>query len=298
MIDQEGFDPTAILEALGLSVPTHATPVQGGADTLIWRIEYGSRRYALRVFRADQAAMTRREVIAMNAARSAGLPVPEVHAQGLWDERPALLLNWMPGRPLRQELVARLWRAPAYGHALGQMQAAIHRVPAPANLVHPVSWVEWSNPDKILRDRLLAVAVEPEALLHCDLHPMNVLAERGRLTAVLDWANARSGDPRADLARTASILRFAPLDGVPAPVSGVLRRSLMAGWRRGYKEIAGPVRGMAPFYVWAGMVMIRDLAPRLGRPDLPWLTPPYLERVQHWTAGWRARANLPVQSER
>jgi aminoglycoside phosphotransferase (APT) family kinase protein len=234
----------------------------------------------------------------MNAARSAGLPVPEVHAEGVWGDRPALLLNWMPGRPLTEELAASPWRAPAYGHALGRMQAAIHRVPAPANLVHPVSWVEWSNPDTILRDRLLAVAAGSKALLHLDLHPMNVLAERGHITAVLDWANARSGDPRADLARTATILRFGPLEGVVSPVSALLRRALIAGWRRGYREIAGPVSGMAPFYMWAGMVMVRDLAPRLGRADLPWLTPTYLERVQDWTAGWRGRADLPLQSER
>jgi aminoglycoside phosphotransferase (APT) family kinase protein len=297
VIDQDRFDPTAILKALGLSVPTRSTPVQGGADTLIWRIEYGSQRYALRVFRADQAAMTQREVIAMNAAGSVGLPVPEVHAEGIWGDRPALLLSWMPGRPLTQEFALSPWRAWTHGLAIGRMQAAIHRVPAPAKLIHPVPWVEWNNPDKTLRDRLLALSAGAEALLHLDLHPMNVLAERGHITAVLDWANARCGDPRADLARTASILRFGPLDSVPSPVSGLLRQALIAGWRRGYREIAGPVRGMAPFYVWAGMVMVRDLAPRLGRPDLPWLTPTFLERVQDWTAGWRARADLPLQSD-
>ena len=296
MIDQNTSDPTAILQALGLSGHTRSTPVHGGADTLIWRIEHGGHRYALRVFRADQAVMARREVITMNAARSAGLPVPGVHAEGVWGDRPALLLNWMPGRPLKHELAASPWRAWTYGHALGQMQATIHGVPAPANLVHPVSWVEWSNPDEVLRDHLLTVAADSEVVLHLDLHPVNVLAERGRLTAVLDWANARRGDPRADLARTATILRFGPLDDVPSPVSGLLRQVLIAGWRRGYREIAGPVSGMSPFYVWAGMVMVRDLAPRLGRPDLPWLTPASLEQVKDWTAGWRTRADLPLQS--
>jgi aminoglycoside phosphotransferase (APT) family kinase protein len=271
-------------------------PVDGGADTLIWRIKYGSQRYALRLFRADQAEMSRREVIAMNAAASFGLPIPEVHAEGLWGDRPALLLNWMPGRPLKHELAASPWRAWKYGHGLGQMQAAIHRVPVPDTLHHPVPWVEWSNPDTILRDRLLALAEGSQALLHLDLHPMNVLTEGGHITAVLDWANARPGDPRADLARTATILRFGPLNGVPSLVSELQRRLLIAGWRCGYRETAGPVTRMAPFYAWAGMVMIRDLAPRLGRPDLPWLTSTYLERVQHWTAGWRARADLPLKS--
>jgi len=30
------------------------------------------------------------------------------------------------------------------------------------------------------------------------------------MTALLDWANARAGDPRADLARALAILRFGP----------------------------------------------------------------------------------------
>ena len=294
VIDEDEFDPTSILEALGLSALTRSTRVHGGADTLIWRIEYGNQRYALRVFRAEQVAMTRREVIAMKAAGSIGLPVPEVHAEGLWGDRPALLLNWMPGRPLTHAFALSPWRAWTHGLVLGRVQAAIHGVPAPANLFHPVPWVEWSKPDKMLRDRLLALSTGSGALLHLDLHPMNVLAERGHITAVLDWANARCGDPRADLARTASILRFGPLDGIPSPVSGLLRRALTAGWRRGYREIAGPVSGMAPFYVWAGMV--RDLTPRLGRSDLPWLTT-CLQRVQDWTAGWRTRADLPLQTD-
>jgi hypothetical protein len=237
--------------------------------------------------------MMRREIMAMDAARSVDLPVPKVHAEGFWGDRPALLLSWMPGRPLKHELVTSPWGAWAHGHALGRMQAAIHRAPAPGNLIHPVPWMEWSNPDKPLRDRLLSLAAGREALLHLDLHPMNVLVERGHVTAVLDWANARGGDPRADLARTASILRFGPLDDIPSPVSRVVRRTLEVGWRRGYREVAGPVSGMAPFYVWAGMVMVRDLTPRLGRSDVPWLTPAFLEQVRNWTDDWRTRANLP-----
>lgn len=240
--------------------------------------------------------MAQREVIAMKAAESAGIPVPEVHAEVMSDDRPAILLSWMPGQPLAHALVARPWHAWNYGQALGRTQAALHSVPAPASLFHPVPWVEWGNPDSALRDRLLALE-GPDALLHLDLHAMNVLVERGNICAVLDWANARAGDPRADLARTASILLFAPLGGVfLPPISHFVRRAFEAGWRRGYRKIAGPVRGMAPFYAWAGLVMVNDLAPRLGRPDLPWLTPQYVERVQNWTAGWRARANLPNPS--
>jgi aminoglycoside phosphotransferase (APT) family kinase protein len=203
-------------------------------------------------------------------------------------------MSWMPGRPLRDELRAQPWRARALGVEFGRVQAAVHaisRTPPAALLAHPTPWIAWANPDDALRDCLRAAARGPNVLLHLDFHPRNVLVADGRVSAVLDWANARIGDPRADLARTASILRFAPLDpGVLCPLGSLLRRLFIAGWRRGYREVAGPISGMAPFYAWAGEVMIRDLTPRLGRPDLPWLDLQFLERVRQWADGWRERA--------
>jgi aminoglycoside phosphotransferase (APT) family kinase protein len=298
-VSDEPPDPTAILDTLGVAGPARAIPVSGGADTLIWRVEAAGQVSALRLFRPEQAAMAQREVAAMTAARSAGVPVPRVHAEGIWRGRPVLHMSWMPGRPLRDELCARPlpWRVRALGVQFGRVQATVHAVPPPeALLAHPTPWIDWADPDDALRECLLiAAAGGPEVLLHLDFHPLNVLVADGRISAVLDWANARIGDPRADLARTASILQFAPLDpGVPRPVGIAVRRAFIAGWRRGYRDVAGPVGGMAPFYAWAGAVMIRDLTPRLGRPDLPWLDHHYLERVRQWADGWRARAGCAV----
>jgi hypothetical protein len=156
---------------------------------------------------------------------------------------------------------------------------------------HPVPWQAWAGPDPALRTCLAALPARPPALLHLDFHPLNVLVGDGRVTAVLDWANARAGDPRADLARTLSILRLAPLPrGITGALEWTARRAFEAGWRRGYRRVAGSPGGLAPFCWWAGLVMERDLAPRLGRADLPWLTPAFLDRVRRWTADWRVRA--------
>jgi aminoglycoside phosphotransferase (APT) family kinase protein len=297
-VSDEPLDPTDILDTLGVVSPARAIPVSGGADTLIWRVEAAGQVSALRLFRPEQVAMAQREVAAMAAASSAGLPVPRVYAEGIWHGRPVLHMSWMAGRPLRDELCARSWRARALGVQFGQVQAAVHAIPPPAALLaHPSPWIAWANPDDALRDCLRAAARGPDviALLHLDFHPMNVLVADGRISAVLDWANARAGDPRADLARTASILRFAPLDpGVPRPLESLVRRAFIAGWRRGYRSVAGPISGMAPFYAWAGAVMIRDLTPRLGRPDLPWLDLQFLEQVRQWADGWRERAGCAV----
>jgi aminoglycoside phosphotransferase (APT) family kinase protein len=287
-------DPLAILQALGRPDPAQAFPITGGADTAIWRIEQAGQCFALRVFRPEQTAMARREVSVMEMAIASGLPVPAIHASGIWQDRPALLLTWMPGTPLMHELTARPWQSWSLGVALGRAQAAIHAIPVPpGDLSQPRSWVDWAQPDNALRHLLLERASGRHVFLHLDLHPMNVLVQGRRVTAVLDWPNARPGDPRADLARTASILRFAPFpEGTPAPVARVVRRILQAGWRHGYRDFAGPIRGMAPFYAWAAAVMVNDLSPRLGRRDLPWLTPAFLDQVRKWGVAWRVRAGL------
>jgi aminoglycoside phosphotransferase (APT) family kinase protein len=104
---------------------------------------------------------------------------------------------------------------------------------------------------------------------------------------VVDWANARAGDPRADLARTTAILRLAPTSpGLAGRIELVLRRLLEEGWRRGYMLAAGWPRDLAPFHAWAGDAMYRDLAPKLGRPGIP-LTQADLDRIRSWTARWR-----------
>ena len=287
-------DPRAILAALGVEDAAAVERVSGGWDTAIWRVERGDERFALRVFRPEQAAMARREAAVMRAAASAGLPVPRVHAEGAWRDRPALLLAWCAGRPLVDELRARPWRVWTLGDAFGRMQARIHAVHAPDALRgRPGAWIDWAGPaEEPLRSRLQAVASAEEALLHLDYHPLNVMAEGARLTGVLDWANARAGDPRADLARTLTILRLTPTPpDVPPLLTLLLRRLLERAWRRGYRQVAGPQRGMGIFYAWAGGVMVRDLAPKIGQPGV-WLEPRHLDDMRGWTERWRRRAGL------
>ncbi len=225
----------------------------------------------------------------MATAAAAGLPVPRVHAAGSWRDCPAMLLDWCPGRPMADELRAHPWRAWTLGLQLGRTQAAIHNLPIPDALGAgrpdgPIPWRDLVGPDERLQTWLDRVPPRPPALLHLDYHPLNVLADGGRLSAVLDWANARPGDPRADLARTVSILRLAPLQAGPVGLAArATIRLLEAGWRRGYEREAGPVGDLAPFYAWAGTMMVRDLAPRLGHPDAPWLTEAHFARIRRWT---------------
>jgi len=286
------LDPIAILDALGFLGPARTTPVTGGLDAAIWKVERGTETYALRVLRPEQAPVATREAAAMAAAAAAGLPVPRVHAAGSWRDRPAMLLDWCPGRPVADELPTHPWRAWTLGFQMGRTQAAIHDLAVPDAFAETTSWRNLSGENARLQAWLDRVPARAPALLHLDYHPLNVLADGARLSAVLDWANARPGDPRADLARTVSILRLAPLPVGPvgAAARGTIRL-LEAGWRRGYEQTAGPMGDMRPFYAWAGAMMERDLAQHVGHPGAAWLTEAHMDRIRRWRARWMARAD-------
>jgi aminoglycoside phosphotransferase (APT) family kinase protein len=267
---------TAVLELGDFADAERAT---GGFDTTVWRVRLGTRTYALRVFRPEQAPAMRRELSALRAAARGGIAVPHVRLVGTVDDaRPAMLLDWCPGRTLMDAIRAR---APdsvlRLGVLFGRMQRRIHEVPAPDDL--RTTWSDWPSPiDSDLRYALQAASTHRSRLLHFDFHPLNVLVDGGRISAVLDWVNAHGGDPRADVARTLTILRFAPPRG-RAP-ERAMRRLLELAWRAGY----GPFgRDMPLFYAWAGTAMQQDLKSRVP--------PSALAPVARWTATWLHRLN-------
>jgi len=289
-------DPHAILRALGWSEGVGAiTSVVGGADAALWRIERGGRVYALRLFRAGEAAVARREEAAMRLTVP-GVPIPTVRVAGVWEDRPALLIDWCAGRTLLDALRSEPRRAWALARAFGATQARLHAVVPPAGLLDDErSWIDWAGGGAgALGERLRAVASDEPSVLHLDYHPLNVLMDGGRVTGVIDWANVHVGDRRADVARTLTLLLLAPLppDG-SARLIRAFSRVLVAGWRRGYRAVAGPLTGMAPFYAWAGAALINDFAPRVDRPG-GWLRAAHLAPARRWTAHWRARIGLPA----
>jgi aminoglycoside phosphotransferase (APT) family kinase protein len=276
-----------LLTALGINGVTSISPVAGGTDTAIWGVERAHERFALRLFRERQDAVCAREVAVMARAVAAGIPVPLVRAIGSWRERPALLLTWCDGWPLKDLLLSQPWRAWHLGRIFGETQAAIHAIQPPAELVEAGSWVDWEGPaEQQLALLLRRLEGSTPALLHLDYHPLNILSDGKRITGVLDWTNAHAGDARADVARTLTILRLiAPPPGLRgAPARGVLRAFEM-GWRVGYAHRAGGMRSMmtsmAPFYAWAGAVMERDMAEKASSATIA--------RVQRWTRRCQCR---------
>ena len=109
-----------------------------------------------------------REAEVMELARASGVAVPrvlDVHADGLVLER-------VDGPTMLADLKRQPWRLHDAARTLAELHSRIHEIP-----------------------------FEGRTLLHLDLHPDNVLlSERGPV--VIDWTNARAGDPALDVALT------------------------------------------------------------------------------------------------
>jgi aminoglycoside phosphotransferase (APT) family kinase protein len=291
MPDQSALDPHAILASLGITDAIQIEPVSGGFDTAIWCVEWQSASYALRVFRPEQTATYQREIRAMQRAANAGLPVPAIIRQGAWQDRPVLLLSWVKGQTLAAQLRAHPHRIWQLGSAFGRMQAAVHNIAVPADM-DATSWIEWAGDEPELKARLYDLPSRQNKLLHLDYHPLNVMADGRQISGVLDWANARAGDPRADFARTYSILRVEPYTARGDPLwLAVARRLLERAWHTGYIQAGGHLDEMALFYAWAGASMIRDLSPRIGKPGF-WLQDQHLDGVRAWRDLWKKRAGI------
>jgi aminoglycoside phosphotransferase (APT) family kinase protein len=293
--------PRAILVSLGITDAGKIEPVTGGTDTATWRVEWNNAYYALRVFGWRQIGVPEHEARMMRLAGENGIPVPTVVRKGMYREyrerlrfgeaQPVLLLSWITGKTLAAELQAHPRQIKQLGSAFGRMQAAIHRIPAPPEM-DTTSWIEWAGDEPELKRRLLDLPSRKNRLLHLDYHPLNVMADGGQISGVLDWVNARAGDPRADFARTYAILRierYSP-EGDNLKLA-IARRLLAYFWRQGYMQAGGQLDDMALFYAWAGASMIRDLSQKIGRPDI-WLQDHHLDSVRAWRDHWKQQAGI------
>jgi hypothetical protein len=109
-----------------------------------------------------------REAEIMERALAHGYPVPEVFE--VRDD--ALVLERVDGPTMLAELKRRPWRMGGHARTLAELHHRLH-----------------------------AIELDGGRLLHVDFHPDNVLLS-ARGPVVIDWANARSGDPAFDVAMT------------------------------------------------------------------------------------------------
>ncbi|WP_159944877.1 MULTISPECIES: phosphotransferase [unclassified Nocardiopsis] len=129
-----------------------------------------------------------REAALMRHAAAHGFPVPAVHRA----EGPDLVMERLHGPTMVSETDPE-----AAGRTLADLHAALHRLPSPSGR---------------------------GSLLHLDLHPDNIVITPAG-PVVIDWTNAREGEPDLDAAVTALILAQVSLT-FPPPLSLLAARVL------------------------------------------------------------------------
>lgn len=175
------------------------------------------------------------EAAAMEAARSRGVAVPEVHETTSVEGRPGLVMERVDGPDLLTLVGRRPWRLFWAAGLSGELHAALHGVEAPTQMPPLRERVRARiRPTDRLPERLAELALsaldelrDGEALCHGDFHPANIISGREG-PALIDWTNVARGAPEADVARTLIMLRM----GVPPPGTSVVVRGLALVGRR------------------------------------------------------------------
>jgi hypothetical protein len=201
-----------------------------------------------------------------------------------------MAIEWIEGDTLADTLLAAPIRAHRLGVMSGSILAQIHDLP-----VHEpnpsTDWIERGcNDDPELEQLLRGVQSNSSSLLHLDYHPFNLITRESRICGVLDWTNTTYGDPRADIARTVCTMRLVAPHFIAQFGAHRMTMSLFTrGFLKAYEEKRGPLTDMAPFYAWAGAMILQDLSPKLHA--LPISSPDLLrDALSRWTRQWRNRA--------
>ena len=274
------------LDAPALEYATPPAAISGGFDTGIWAFRLSgapgpwSGPLILRVLSpAHDPQRALRERAIQNAVADQGYPAPRV----LWASADRALLGAgflvmarATGRPLLDD------RLRGVGATLAAAQARLHALDAEpvlraldeegrgagggfdrgavgvdaylAGLDRRVSRAGLDGLGPGLRWlREHRPAAGPRAICHGDFHPQNLLAEAGRLTAVLDWPNTLVAEPECDVAATLVILRLTPVSVLPVPAPlrplvAVLRALMTVRYLGTYRRARELDRARLPYY--------------------------------------------------
>lgn len=159
----------------------------------------------------------------MNWLHARGLPVPQVHRSKGRD----VVMERIDGPTMMQDLEKRPWMVVTHLRTLATLQKQVNAIAAPS----------WLATD----ERIPA----GDALLHLDLHPMNViLGPSGPV--IIDWTNAARGDADFDAALTYVLMATFEADDATERTAQFLVTRLFRLFR-GRRAIRGRLPAAARF---------------------------------------------------
>jgi len=285
---------TSILERLAQKISPEsrlrrAWSLKGGlsAQMTAFEIEQpGGRTRKLIARQPGEHALQRNPAAAadefrlLGLLRASGLPVPTPR---LLDESgeilpaPYLVIDYIEGEPLLvasdldggvvslADQLARIHSLPAFRADLSFLPLQVERL-ARSFAARP-SGVDDTLDEGRIRQALEAVwplpPVGEPVLMHGDFWPGNILCREGLIAAVIDWEEAKLGEPLADVAMTRLDLLWA--FGIEAMHAFTARYQSVTGVDLGslpYWDLLAALRPISNIAEWA------DAWNALGRPDI------------------------------
>lgn len=169
------------------------------------------------------------QAAAMETARRRGVRVPAVLGATTVGGRPGLIMERIEGPDALTLVGRRPWTVFRVARTCGEVHARLHEVRAPGIMPAVKETLARSIPTaphlpKHLASFALATLdalPNGDRLCHGDFHPGNILMA-GDEPVLIDWTNARRGDPMADVARSRMMLRL----GEPPPGTALALRAL------------------------------------------------------------------------
>jgi tRNA A-37 threonylcarbamoyl transferase component Bud32 len=152
------------------------------------------------------------EAAAMRHVIDHGYPCPEVLEVS--DDGVDLVMERLDGPTMLDDLGSHPWRLWRHARTLADLQQRLAAIPA----------IDALQPGPVPGDRVV----------HLDLHPVNVLMTSNG-PVVIDWTNARAGDPASDVALTWLLTACADIPGSGArhAVESRLRNAFLRAYLRG-----------------------------------------------------------------
>lgn len=177
-----------------------------GAGKMAEVVAHGA--HALKLYRTGGKQNVFREAATLALLETLDVPAPRVETAGRFEGRWGLLMSRVSGRTFGDIVTGAPQELRRYLGAMVELHRGIHRHHLPGlgslkarlrgRLAASAALAEASR--RRLLDRL-AELPDGDRLCHGDFHPYNVLGEPGN-AVVVDWLDATSGAPAADLCRS------------------------------------------------------------------------------------------------
>ncbi len=214
------------------------------------------------------ASVIEREVRAARIVSALDLPTPKLLGELNLDGRHGLVFERITGWSMLSVLGSKPWLCIKLARQFAELHARVHQQAVPElpslkealeRTIHEMD----SLPEEVKTAALARLLSLPEGgmLCHLDFHPDQVMLTASG-AVVIDWMNARAGQPAADVAYTLIMLR---IGNVPEPswfkqqLTDLLRGIFTRTYLRHYLKVS-PSMTQAEIIAWTPLAVIARIA--------------------------------------